>query len=464
MPEQTARSSVTTTESPTQSPNHTFLEGNFAPVDAEVTAWDLHVRGAIPPELSGTYVRNGPNPVAPDPSNYHWFIGEGMVHGVHLGGGRAQWYRNRWVRSPKVARYKGLDPVPADVGGFSPGPGNTNIVGHAGSLWALTEGSLPYRLDDSLETLSQENFGGTLPYGINAHPKIDPVTGSMHVMSYHFLEPVIGYHEIDAQGHLVRSELLETAKPVMVHDMAMTASRIIAMDLPVVFDMDMATAGRAMPFRWDDDYVPRIGVMPRSGTAADTVWIEVEPCYVFHPLNAYDDGDTVVLDVARHRTMFRHDLDDDSDGRPQLMRWRLNTVTGTSSSELIDDRAQEFPRIDERLTGLQHRYGYAAGVGIAQMGGGSEVSTSVFKHDLQTGASTVHEMGPGRSTGEFVFVASSPDAGEDEGWLMGYVYDAATDRSELVILDATDVAGDPVAVVEMPVRIPAGFHGNWVAS
>jgi carotenoid cleavage oxygenase len=455
---------MTTTESPAESPTHTFLDGNFAPVDTEVTAWDLRVRGAIPPELSGTYVRNGPNPVAPDPANYHWFIGEGMVHGVRLDGGKAKWYRNRWVQSPRVAAYKGLDRVPTDEGGFYPGPGNTNIVPHAGSLWALTEGSLPYRLDHMLDTVSQENFGGNLPYGINAHPKIDPATGNMHVMSYHMLEPVIGYHEIDTDGHLVRSELLDTAKPVMVHDMAMTASSIIAMDLPVVFDMDMAAAGTAMPFRWDDEYVARIGVMPRAGTAADTVWIEVEPCYVFHPLNAYDDGDTVVLDVARHRTMFRNSLDDDSDGRPQLMRWRLNTATRSASSELIDDRAQEFPRIDERRTGHAHRYGYAAGVGIAQMGGGSEVSTSVFKHDLHTGSSTEHHVGPGRSAGEFVFVAASPDSGEDEGWLMGFVYDAATDRSELVILDATNVAGDPVAVVEVPVRIPAGFHGNWVPS
>jgi carotenoid cleavage dioxygenase len=445
----------------TDTASHTFLEGNFAPVGTEVTAWDLPVRGALPHELDGTYVRNGPNPVGADPSNYHWFIGEGMLHGVRLSGGKAQWYRNRWVRSPKVAAMQGRERIPRQEGGFFPGQGNTNVVAHAGTLLALTEGSLPYRLDSEFETICETNFGGVLPYGVNAHPKFDPVTGNMHVMSYHFLDALLGYHEIDTDGHLVRTELLATAKPVMAHDMAITSSKVVAFDLPVVFDLDMAAAGRAMPFRWDDEYVPRVGLMPRNGGAEDTVWLEVEPCYVFHPLNAYDDGDTVVVDVARHPSMFRTDLDE-GEGPPVLVRWRLDPVAGTVTSELLDDRPQEFPRINERFTGMAHRFGYTAGVGVAQLGGGNDVTTSVIKHDLHTGVTQEHDMGRGRTAGEFVFVPSSEARNEDDGWLMGFVHDASTGQSELVVIDATDVTAEPVAVVELPVRVPAGFHGNWV--
>ncbi len=446
----------------TDTASHTFLEGNFAPVDTEVTAWDLPVRGALPSDLNGTYVRNGPNPVAPDPANYHWFIGEGMLHGVRISEGKAQWYRNRWVRSPKVAAMQGREPVARQEGGFFAGLGNTNVVAQAGTLLALTEGSLPYRIDGELETVGETNFGGVLPYGVNAHPKFDPVTGNMHVMSYHFLDALLGYHEIDTEGHLVRTELLPTGKPIMAHDMALTSSTVVAFDLPVIFDLEMAAARRAMPFRWDDDYVPRVGLMPRSGTAEDTVWIEVESCYVFHPLNAYDDGDVVVVDVARHPSMFRADLDDEGDGSPSLVRWRLNRVTGSFSSEVIDDRAQEFPRINERFTGIPHRFGYTAEIGVSRMGGGADLTTSIFKHDLKAGTSEVHNMGRGRTGGEFVFVPAGDGVNEDDGWLMGFVYDAATDRSELVVLDATDLGAAPVAVVELPVRVPAGFHGNWV--
>lgn len=441
---------------------NTFLEGNFAPVTTETTAWDLCVIGALPPLLDGTYVRNGPNPVAANPDNYHWFAGEGMVHGVRLCGGKAQWYRNRWVRSPAVARHQGVVEVPTDHGGFSPGPGNTNIVSHAGSLWALTEGSLPYRMDGELATVSQENFGGQLPYGINAHPKIDPDSGSMHVLSYAFLEPVIGYHEIDADGHLVRTELVATTKPVMVHDMALTDSWVVVMDLPVVFDLEMARASVSMPFTWDDDYPSRIGLLPRHGDDAPIRWIPIDPCYVFHPLNAYDDGDTVVVDVVRHASMFRSGLDRQPDGPPTLVRWRLDPKACTVDTTVLDDRPQEFPRISDHLTGRRHRYGYTAGVAIAQMAGGPDVSSEVFKHDVTAGTTTTHLLGPGRSAGEFVFVPDPDGTAEDDGWLMGYVHDAATGLTELVVLDATDVASDPVAVVKLPVRVPAGFHGNWV--
>jgi len=443
---------------------NTFLEGNFAPVATEVTAWDLPVDGTVPAALDGTYVRNGPNPVDADPGNYHWFSGDGMLHGVRLQGGRAKWYRNRWVRSPRIAQLKGLPPVPADDGGFQPGPGNTNIVSHAGSLWALTEGSLPYRVGPGLETLSQENFGGHLPYGVNAHPKVDPVSGSVHVLSYAFLEPTIGYHEIDATGHLVRTELVTTTKPVMVHDMAITESWVVIMDLPVVFDMAKAASGVSMPFTWDDTYPARLGLLPRAGGATDIRWVPVDPCYVFHPLNAYDDGDTVVVDVARHGSMFRSTLDQQPDGPPQLVRWRLDPAAGTVATDVIDDRPQEFPRVDERRTGLAHRYGYAAGVAISQMAGGADVSSEVIKHDLVAGTSQIHQLGPGRSAGEFVFVADPDGDAEDDGWLMGYVHDAATALSELVILDARDVTAPAVATVKLPVRVPAGFHGNWVTT
>jgi carotenoid cleavage oxygenase len=439
-----------------------FLEGNFAPVPTESTAYGLEVTGTLPPGLTGRYVRTGPNPIAADPENHHWFIGDGMVHGVRLEAGEARWYRNRWVQAPPVSEWSHRSPVPAVDGGLFPGSGNTNVIHHAGMLLAINELSCPYELSPELDTLRQVDFGGPLPAGMTAHPKFDPATGEMHVMAYSFVEPYLRYHVIDAAGQLVRTEELALGGPVMVHDMALTETTVVVLDLPVVFDLDAAMAGRRLPYRWDPEYTPRVGLMPRAGTAADTTWIEVEPCYVFHPLNAYDDGGRVVVDVVRHPTMFRDDPFGPNDGSPTLQRWTLDPGSGKALVEEVDSRPQEFPRADERLATRRHRFGYTTHARLADFDGRSGASSGVLKVDYDTGTVTAHELGAGRVAGEFVFVPAADDAGEDEGWLLGYVYDRATDRSELVVLDATDVAADPVARVHLPVRVPAGFHGNWI--
>ena len=445
--------------------SYTFLRGNFAPVAKELTATDLSVTGAVPPELTGRYVRTGPNPLAADDATYHWFAGDGMLHGVDLRDGGATWYRNRWVRSPQATEHFGEPDVPHAEGGWYPGSGNTNIVHHAGRMLAITEGSLPYEIGPELDTVRASNFGGVLPGGFNAHPKFDPVTGELHVVSYAFEAPFLRYHVIDAGGQLTRTEEIEMGGPVMVHDLGFTASRVVFFDLPVVFNWDLALAGTALPFRWEADYRSRVGVMPRAGTGADTVWIDVDPCYVYHPLNGYDEGSSVVLDLVVHPRAFDDaKRGDPSQGVPTLQRWTIDTDARRVSRQVIDERGQEFPRADERLAGEKHRFGYSLGnEGFESLGEVStEPRTSLLKHDLVAGTSESHDFGPGRIGSEFVFVPASETAGEDEGWLLGYVYDGATDTSDLVILDAHDFGAEPVAAVHLPARVPQGFHGNWV--
>ena len=216
---------------------------------------------------------------------YHWFIGDGMIHGVELDAGGARWYRNRWVRTDEIARAMGEQPVEGPTPPMYD-TSNTNVLGHAGRILSLTEGAMPYELSRELDTLRRTDFGGPLPSGLTAHPKIDPVTGELHAFSYWFAEPYLIYHLIDAAGRLVRSEPITLPRSVMMHDFAITRSRVLFFDLPVVFDL----AVQPFPFRWDDDAAARIGVMPRDGGDADVEWFDIDPCYVFHPMNAYDDG------------------------------------------------------------------------------------------------------------------------------------------------------------------------------
>ena len=436
-----------------------YLQGNYAPVTEETTAFDLEVTGRLPDALEGLLLRDGPNPYGPvDPSSYHWFTGDGMVHGLRLEGGRAAWYRNRWVRTPDLAARGAFPaPPPSPINVTPGGSGAVNVLAHAGRILACGEVGLPYELTPELDTVGQCDFDGTIGTNFTAHPKIDPVTGELLAFGYDFGPVHLRYHRFGADGRTVQTEVIDTPAPTMMHDFGVTATRVVFMDLPVIFDMERL--GRGMPFRWEPSNGARLGVMPREGGNDDVVWIDLEPCYVFHPLNAYDDGDRIVMDVVRHPTMFSTStMGPDEPTAPTLDRWVIDPVAGTVTETRLDDRPQEFPRLDERLTGRRHRYGYA----VELPRGGAFDAAGIVKNDLDAGTSEVHHLGAGRTASEAVFVPAGPAAGEDEGWLIAPVHDAATDRSDVVVLDARDVTGPPVATVHLPVRIPFGFHGSWV--
>ena len=477
---------------------NTYLEGVYAPVREELTVTDLRVTGHIPEYLDGRYLRNGPNPISEvDPSTYHWFMGDGMVHGVRLRDGQAQWYRNRWVRSPSAAAVLG-EPVPGAPGSapITSIGANTNVIQHAGRTLALVEGGATnYELTEELDTVGPCDFDGTVPGGYTAHPKRDPETGELHAVSYFFGSGnQVRYSVIDANGRARRTVDVKVTGSPMMHDFSLTEKHVIFYDLPVTFDPDQAVAetrmpyllraparllmsaligrvrvpdpvaamlGRStrsngrMPYRWNPRYPARVGVMPREGGAADVRWFDVEPCYVFHPLNAYDEGDTVVLDVVRHPRMFATDTNGPNEA-PTLDRWTVDLADGKVRESRLDDRPQEFPRVDERLVGRRHRYGYALQTEYTTE---FNMGDALLKHDLVAGRTEAASLGKGRSGSEFVFIPSSSDAAEDDGVLMGFVYDSATDLSELAILDARTL--EAVGAVHLPARVPNGFHGNW---
>ncbi len=440
-----------------------FLAGNYAPVAEEQTLTDLEVIGSIPESLDGRFIRNGPNPLdEPDPSTYHWFTGNGMVHGVRLRDGRAEWYRNRIVRGPAATEFLGEDPVPGPEHEMFRGGANTNVIGHAGATWAIVEaGGYPFRLNDELDTEAADPFGGTLDGPFTAHPKRDPDTGELHAICYSpFIGEIVHYVVVGVDGKVRKTVDVPVGGLPMVHDCGLTESKVIVLDLPCVFDMDLAMQGR-FPFSWSDDYPARMGLLDREADDGnDVAWFDVDPCYVFHPLNAYDlpDGG-VVLDAVRHPKVFASNLNGPNEGGPTLRRWTFDPSSGKATEELLDDRPQEFPRMDERILGKPHRFGYGAAFIPDETG---VAHGDAVKHDLVGGTSEVHDYGEGRKTLEPVFVPTSDGSAEDDGYVMSYVYDATTDTSDIVILHAQDFTGEPVATVKLPIRVPYGFHGNWV--
>ena len=439
-----------------------YLNGNYAPVTDEVTSFDLPVIGALPAELSGRYLRNGPNPwQVDDPDTYHWFTGAGMVHGVRLRDGRAEWYRNRYVGSTDLSAHRGQPDITGPNWNDSSAGPNTNVGGFAGTTWAMVEaGGCPVELTYELETIGRNDFSGTLPGAFTAHPKVDADTGEMHAMVYALPEWLdhVQYVVVAAGGRVRRTVDIPLERPTMLHDMSLTQRYAVVYDFPVRLDFDLAFAGR-FPFRWQPGTGSRVGLLPREGEAADIVWIDVPECYSFHPMNAYDGPDgSVVIDLCVYATMFESDLlGPFGDGMAQLERWVLNPTARTCSVTVIDETPQEFPRHRGSVTAKPYRFGYCTSPSA------SLPEWPTLKHDLVTGQRWLFDHGPGRSAGEPVFVAREAATAEDDGWLITLVHDVPRGAAELVVLDAQDFSRREVARVLLPQRVPYGFHGNWVS-
>ena len=450
-----------------------FLIGQYEPVRDELDVEGLRVTGRIPLALDGMYIRNGPNPQFDPLTRYHVFDGDGMLHAVRLGEGRAS-YHNRYVESTGLlierregeALFGGLSEfrMPPEEflaeAGMMKNTANTNIVKHGGRLLALMEAGKPIEMNNELATLGEWDFAGALIGPMTAHPKEDPETGELLFFGYSPFPPYLRFHQADASGTLINSIEINLPNPVMMHDFAVSHRHVVFFDLPAVFDLDAMLAGGAA-IEWAPENGARIGVLDRQALELGVRWIEVDPFFVFHFLNAYDDGDTVVVEGCRSDRL-NVSFGDDIVGatvRPSLHRWCMTPLAGTVSEERLDDRPADFPRINDAFAGLKSRYGYLGHTRSWQED--EVVFDGVTRHDLQEGTSVTHIYGDHSVCGEAVFAPDPDRTEEDAGWLLNIVSDQNSTESALVILDAQEMT--EVGRVHLPRRVPFGFHGNWMA-
>jgi 8'-apo-carotenoid 13,14-cleaving dioxygenase len=434
-----------------------YLTGVHTPMREELTIEDLPVTGSIPPAFDGRYLRMGPNPREPKPTKYHWFAGDGMIHGIRIENGRARWYRNRWIRSTAVSKALGEPRVEGPRNAFD--IVNTNVVHFAGKTLGLVEaGSTPVEIGETLETLRYTDFGGTLHGSFTAHPHVDPLTGEMHGICYDVSRRgAIRYVVVTPEGKLRREVTIPIKHGPMIHDSAFTQRFAIVLDLPVTFSLWAAITGHTFPYRWRQSHAARVGLLPREGEAGDIIWCPIDPCYVFHAVNSYDAADgTVILDVIVHDRMFSRIKAGPDSQRTGLERWIIDPATRKVERITIDPTPQEFPRPDERRLGQPYRYAYTMAMTGWFLGSG------LFKHDLKDGTRQTHDFGQHRHPCEFMFVPAHAQAEEDEGWLVGFVIDVKAQATDLVILDARNFEGAPQASIRIPHIVPPGFHGNWL--
>ncbi|WP_158596228.1 carotenoid oxygenase family protein [Oleomonas cavernae] len=452
-----------------------FTSGLYAPVNREVTGPPVAVIGEIPRNLNGIFVQNTPNPAfAPNPG-HSWFDGDGMVHGVQFEDGKAT-YRNRYVRT------KGLDDdIAAGKASYSgslalPGQGprhknvaNTDLVHHNGRLLALWwEGGEPYELSlPDLKTIGTYDYNGTLNIGMTSHVKLDPATGELHFISWGTRRPYLSVGVADATGRIARVTPVELPGPRVQHDVALSNRYVGVFDFPLMIDMNRA---EALGFVLNDAKPARIGLVDRRDESAPVRWFEIKPCFMWHLMCAWDEGDDFVLLGARldgaTRVDARGQVHDDRpmvDGEhrfdSQLYQWRLNTRDGTVREGVVDDLYIEFPRVNDAFICSGARFGYA---GAIQMSARTLKAEGLAKFDLKTGRREQLRLPRGHFSNEPCFAAADASTSEDDGYVLSFVSNEAEATSELWIEAAQDFTKGPVARIKLPQRVPAGFHTRWI--
>ena len=438
-----------------------FLDGIHTPMTAERTLEDLAVTGEIPAMLDGRYLRIGPNPQYASGKGHHWFVGDGMVHGIRLAGGRAEWYRNRYIRSRALEQAGGPAAAPGPRRGMSDTV-NTNVIQVGGRTLALVEaGSYPAILSDELETIAYSDFAGGLAGSFTAHPHEDPLTGEFHAICYDAADPGhITHVALDRTGRVIRELPIAVEHGPSIHDCALTRQYVVILDLPVTFSMKALIAGHKFPYRWNRHHQARVGLLARDGDWNDIFWHDVDPAYVFHVANSYEDeAGRVIVDCCAYETMFDGPMAGPFGRNLGLERWTIDPAGERVERRTLDSAPQEFPRPDERFFARPYRYAWSVGL-PEQENAEFFAAAPLYRHDLATGERVVRDFGPDAVPGEFVFVPRAADAPEGDGWVMGYVIDRAKSTTDLAILDAQTLAD--VARVHIPHVVPPGFHGNWL--
>ena len=431
--------------------------GALAPVADEVEVFDLPVTGTIPAELAGTLIRNGPNPFSGRFNGtdvLSWWPEAAMLHAISFAGGTARAYRNRWVRSSGWANHHQLATDQQTVDGNP----NVNVISHAGEVLALAEGGPPVAINAQLETLGLSRRHHGFTSGMTAHPKVDPITGELMTFRADWAPPFLKYGVFDATGAVTLEQQIELAQPAMMHDMAITETASVLMDLNVGYDFSMLEHGYRIPIRWHESRQSRLGVIPRHGGAVR--WFNIEPCFIQHVVNAYDAaGDTIILDVVRYPWYFKADPDTRSMAENPLgvlWRYTIHSNENRVTESQLDDLNIELPRINETRTARKNRYCYAVEQPTNQEMRG------LIRYDLTNGSTQHHQINAPDQNSEPVFVPRLQASGEDDGWLLVSVYLAASQTNEIRILDASDISQPPLATVALNRRIPAGFHGAWI--
>lgn len=466
-----------------QPSNHPYLNGAWTPLHEEVDATDLDViEGVIPTDIDGIYVRNTENPVQQPLGRYHPFDGDGMIHMIDFKGGRAN-YRNRFVRTrgfqaeqeagqalwgglmdgPKVSLRPGFG-----AQGAMKDASSTDVVIHGGKIVStFYQCGEAYWLNP--ETLEQGGVASWGPLdGVSAHTKVDEATGDLLFFNYSKYPPYMHYGVVDLTGKLIHYVPIPLPGPRLPHDMTFSENYAILNDLPVFWDEELLKRD-IHAVRAHEGIPSRFGLIPRFGKTEDIRWFNADPTYILHFLNAYEEGDEVIMDGYFQENPTPGPLADAPPGYAHMMgfvdehsfmsklhRWHFNLKTGETREYHLDDRVLEFGMFNQRYAGKPYRYAYST-----KAKPGWFLFNGFVKHDLVTGESWTVDLPEGRFASESPFVPRINAKDEDDGYLVSFIIDELKGTSECILIDCKRFEDGPVVRIALPHKISSGTHSVW---
>lgn len=460
-----------------------YLSGPFAPVFEEVTLENLDVIGVIPADLNGIYLRNGPNPRFAPPGRYHAFDGDGMLHAAQFAQGKLT-YRNRWVRTDAwqveddageglyrgiMDTLKGRDDQPLK------NSANTDVVGHAGvAVASWYQAGDPYLIDPiTLETLGKAPYVG-LGGGFSAHCKVDEHTGDMMFFDYWNEAPYMSYGVVNAQGKLVHQVPITLPGPRLPHDMAISEHYSILHDLPLIHCEEALRHGRHK-LHFETALPTRLGVIPRFGQAEEIRWFAFSPCFIYHVINAWEEGDEVVMVGCRYLpcTQANGEIDAQATANDiaqlhmhaRLWVWRMNMKTGeVHEAALNNEYNVEFPGLNLAYQGRKNRWAYLVDHDPVTLHW-----TGLRKFNIDNGECVgAWSDDPVNAWYSEPWFAPRDDPKsenaqeEDDGYVVVFCWNDASRVQELQIFAADNLSAGPITRIRLPVRVPAGFHACWI--
>ena len=491
--------------------DNVYLQGNFAPILKEEYHPELKVEGQIPPELNGAVlIRVGPNAAYKPLSMkyHHWTDGAGMINAFYITDGKVS-YRNRFVNTFKmendrkanrslfggiqslskttlkgwnilkinifnlvyleIRKLMGLGPTVSQFNKIAPvmNDSNTNILLQNGYVLSIEEVGKPYIIKlDTLETLGEFNYHGQLMRNNSAHPLTDPFNKCSYTNSYSPIAPYMKYYEITPDSRISYETDMDVPYPAMVHGFALSEKYYVHFHFPAVYRKEYL--GTKNPIRWEPENNDSfIGILKRNDPNAKTKWYKIPTCWVFHNMNAYDEGDKVVMFVARFPRIPMFGLDTKNPSPPfteqphsKFAKWTLDLKTGNFDEEIINPNLVEFPLMDPRYLTKKQKHGwYTSLVDDVQKYG---LWNTICHYDFEKSVEESYYAGKDFYVGESLFTPKHKNSPEGEGYIMAIRYNLMENKSDILILNAQNVSAGPIATIKVPRRIEYDFHGSII--